>query len=157
MVSNLISQNFAGSRPRTGDVELICVATNRSQTPGAHKHSSWELNPGCLQQRAGDRTISQNCRQPFCFVRLPHCPCLSPGHAAVTKLGSGIFKSGTSIMPPWPNGQGVGLLIRRLRVRVPQGVTSCPSSRTTHLLLYPPRTRGVLRAKILMQTVFLHP
>ena len=23
---------------------------------------------------------------------------------------------------PWPNGQGVGLLIRRLRVRVPQGV-----------------------------------
>ena len=24
--------------------------------------------------------------------------------------------------PPWPNGQGVGLLIRRLRVRVPQGV-----------------------------------
>ena len=27
-----------------------------------------------------------------------------------------------SHMPPWPNGQGVGLLIRRLRVRVPQGV-----------------------------------
>ena len=25
-------------------------------------------------------------------------------------------------LPPWPNGQGVGLLIRRLRVRVPQGV-----------------------------------
>ena len=25
--------------------------------------------------------------------------------------------------PPWTNGQGVGLLIRRLRVRVPQGVT----------------------------------
>ena len=25
-------------------------------------------------------------------------------------------------MPPWPNGQGVKLLIRRLRVRVPQGV-----------------------------------
>ena len=24
--------------------------------------------------------------------------------------------------PPWPNGQGVGSLIRRLRVRVPQGV-----------------------------------
>ena len=24
--------------------------------------------------------------------------------------------------PPWPNGQGVGLLIQRLRVRVPQGV-----------------------------------
>ena len=26
-------------------------------------------------------------------------------------------------VPPWPNGQGVGLLIRRLRVRVPQGVS----------------------------------
>ena len=24
--------------------------------------------------------------------------------------------------PPWPNGQGVGPLIRRLRVRVPQEV-----------------------------------
>ena len=24
--------------------------------------------------------------------------------------------------PPWPNGQGVGLLIRRLWVQVPQGV-----------------------------------
>ena len=28
-------------------------------------------------------------------------------------------------LPPWPNGQGVGLLIRRLRVRVPQGVPYC--------------------------------
>ena len=27
--------------------------------------------------------------------------------------------------PPWPNGQGVGLLIRRLRVLVPQGVIFC--------------------------------
>ena len=25
--------------------------------------------------------------------------------------------------PPWPNGQRVGPLIRRLRVRIPQGVT----------------------------------
>ena len=31
--------------------------------------------------------------------------------------------------PPWPNGQGVGLLIRRLRVRVPQGVTFGSSGR----------------------------
>ncbi len=38
--------------------------------------------------------------------------------------------------PPWPNGQGVGLLIRRLRVRVPQGVLSFGSQRplsTPHL------------------------
>jgi hypothetical protein len=27
-----------------------------------------------------------------------------------------------NMWPPWPNGQGVGLLIRRLWVRVPQGV-----------------------------------
>ena len=27
-----------------------------------------------------------------------------------------------TIVPPWPNGQGVGLLIRRLRFRAPQGV-----------------------------------
>ena len=31
----------------------------------------------------------------------------------------------TTIKPPWPNGQGVGLLIRRLRVRVPQEVCAC--------------------------------
>ena len=30
------------------------------------------------------------------------------------------------LKPPWPNGQGVGLLIRRLRVRVPQGVRYLP-------------------------------
>ena len=33
--------------------------------------------------------------------------------------------------PPWPNGQGVGLLIRRLRVRVPQEVLSSCSRVTT--------------------------
>ena len=33
------------------------------------------------------------------------------------------WQQGSSMCwPPWPNGQGVGLLIRRLRVRVPQGV-----------------------------------
>ena len=29
-------------------------------------------------------------------------------------------------VPPWPNGQGVGLLIRRLRAQVPQGVLRVP-------------------------------
>ena len=41
--------------------------------------------------------------------------CAVRAHAGDTK---GMW----SIVPPWPNGQGVGLLIRRLRVRVPQGV-----------------------------------
>ena len=30
--------------------------------------------------------------------------------------------SASTSSPPWPNGQGVGPLIRRLRVQVPQGV-----------------------------------
>ena len=34
-----------------------------------------------------------------------------------------VTQTKVSTRPPWPNGQGVGLLIRRLRVRVPQGVT----------------------------------
>ena len=36
--------------------------------------------------------------------------------------GSGARPPHLFRQPPWPNGQGVGLLIRRLRVRVPQGV-----------------------------------
>ena len=36
--------------------------------------------------------------------------------------GNGCALPPESYLPPWPNGQGVGLLIRRLRVRVPQGV-----------------------------------
>ena len=32
--------------------------------------------------------------------------------------------------PPWPNGQGIGLLIRRLWARVPQGVLSFQDSTT---------------------------
>ena len=36
--------------------------------------------------------------------------------------------------PPWPNGQGVGLLIRRLRVRVPQGVFDIHGSRHSNSL-----------------------
>ena len=37
-------------------------------------------------------------------------------------------KLASASWPPWPNGQGVGLLIRRLRVRVPQGVLFLGSS-----------------------------
>ena len=42
--------------------------------------------------------------------------------------------------PPWPNGQGVGLLIRRLRVRVPQGV---------HLDLRLPSVHVILSSRML--------
>ncbi len=37
-------------------------------------------------------------------------------------LRGALFKLISKRQPPWPNGQGVGLLIRRLWVRVPQGV-----------------------------------
>ena len=33
-----------------------------------------------------------------------------------------VMSGGLAQEPPWPNGQGVGPLIRRLQVRVPQGV-----------------------------------
>ena len=33
-----------------------------------------------------------------------------------------VVSGGLAQEPPWPNGQGVGPLIRRLGVRVPQGV-----------------------------------
>ena len=36
--------------------------------------------------------------------------------------GSGARPPHLFRQPPWPNGQGVGLLIRRLRVKIPQGV-----------------------------------
>ena len=40
-----------------------------------------------------------------------------------------------SSKPPWPNGQGVGLLIRRLRVRVSQEVLSASCKWQVHILL----------------------
>ena len=54
-------------------------------------------------------------------------PCLARagGSRALRARGKLHVLSGSgreSEEPPWPNGQGVGLLIRRLRVRVPQGV-----------------------------------
>ena len=51
----------------------------------------------------------------LCFM-LCYVSCLFVFYALLFCLSHFCFK------PPWPNGQGVGLLIRRLRVRVPQGV-----------------------------------
>ena len=46
----------------------------------------------------------------------------SPCHRSNAALETILHVLGSS-KPPWPNGQGVGLLIRRLWARVPQGVT----------------------------------
>ena len=43
-----------------------------------------------------------------------------------------------SYVPPWPNGQGVGLLIRRLRVRVPQEVCCA-----IVLIFVAPKSKGI--------------
>ena len=46
-------------------------------------------------------------------------------HRSHNDLGRDPVRSGRIRLhhqPPWPNGQGVGLLIRRLRAQVPQGV-----------------------------------
>ena len=48
--------------------------------------------------------------------------------------------SASTSSPPWPNGQGVGPLIRRLRVRVPQGVLSL-SQVSQGLKMSNPRSR----------------
>ena len=49
-----------------------------------------------------------------------------------------------TIQPPWPNGQGVGPLIRRLRARVPQGVCRlCELCTLPSSLVRPPAGRIV--------------
>ena len=52
---------------------------------------------------------------------IPAPPVRTPGALAVDDVGD----ARKLTWLPWPNGQGVGLLIRRLRVRVPQGVHAC--------------------------------
>ena len=49
-------------------------------------------------------------------------PRLAPGCLWGARLLRQRLLEGVPPRPPWPNGQGVGPLIRRLRVRVPQGV-----------------------------------
>ena len=69
--------------------------------------------------------------------------------ARIDGLSGACPQTDSGCLPPWPNGQGVGLLIRRLRVRVPQGVSllpaaaSCPSNVKQKAGVAPfPRCRG---------------
>ena len=52
---------------------------------------------------------------PRNIERSTHCPL----HKVVVTI---VMSDGLAQEPPWPNGQGVRLLIRRLRAQVPQGV-----------------------------------
>ena len=78
---------------------------------------------------APDRASSRLLLQ-LCGLLCPR-PSRSCQHSTVESLNSGAGAS-SSIrpcelgcqVPPWPNGQGVGPLIRRLRAQVPQGVLS---------------------------------
>ena len=45
-------------------------------------------------------------------------------HCSLSLSRFGCCDAKNKAQPPWPNGQGVGPRIRRLRVRVPQGVLS---------------------------------
>ena len=73
--------------------------------------------------RASSRLLLQLCGQ-LCLGPSRHCQ-----DSIVESLSSGAGASswirtcelGCQV-PPWPNGQGVGPLIRRLRAQVPQGV-----------------------------------
>ena len=60
------------------------------------------------------------------ILNLLHFSCnrkFSPAHMEGCERKNVLFQ--LPHKPPWPNGQGVGLLIRRLWVRVPQEVLFC--------------------------------
>ena len=59
-----------------------------------------------------NNSFSKRWKQSFLVDRAPVCRQPHP------------IETVSACLPPWPNGQGVGLLIRRLRARVPQGVLS---------------------------------
>ena len=98
-------------------------------------------------------------RQPNCAARRAsfHCAFLVPPSSQSGDAGDGALACPNWILgaatpcaePPWPNGQGVGPLIRRLRVRVPQGVLICGYGRAViarpfAYSLPPPTTRRAL-------------
>ena len=68
----------------------------------------------CVTQ--GTRNLEADLCRLQQLTGLPHLAC---GHGPYAMT----FAFNQYAWPPWPNGQGVGLLIRRLRVRVPQGVS----------------------------------
>ena len=73
----------------------VCGGRRRRRRPATHAASAAVLRLELLVWRARAETQARD-KQPWC------------GKATLELLA-----------PPWPNGQGVGLLIRRLRVRVP--------------------------------------
>ena len=58
--------------------------------------------------------------------------------------------------PPWPNGQGVGLLIRRLRARVPQGVLSDGGILIVIALPSPHQARGMRHSQHRDRRAYTH-
>jgi hypothetical protein len=82
-------------------------------------------SPGCSSRRcpAAANRVAKHAVQEKCTR-------LDWQFASVTRL------------PPWPNGQGVGLLFRRLRVRVPPGVLC-----SRHASVWGPRhARDIVRS-----------
>ncbi len=83
---------------RVNSFGRVCGGRRRRRRPATHVASAVVLRLELLVWRARAETQARD-KQPWC------------GKATLELLA-----------PPWPNGQGVGLLIRRLRVRVPPRV-----------------------------------
>ena len=70
-------------------------------------------------QRCPGENVQQDREWPRNLERSTHWPL----HRVVVTI---VMSNGLAQEPPWPNGQGAGLLIRRVRVQIPQGVrVSC--------------------------------
>ena len=104
-------------------------------SPGARRRLPGLAASPAVRPRSCPRSPLEAVSYRFVAARAPfaHAPpdCSVPGPRAARPrprlAGRETHRVGRPLsikllMPPWPNGQGVGLLIRRLWVRVPQGV-----------------------------------
>ena len=78
-----------------------------------HATLAWQLG------REGAPLSPRAPRPGLAEIRAPRC---APCGCEIALFRKELLTLAGTLWPPWPNGQGVGLLIRRLRVRVPQGM-----------------------------------
>jgi hypothetical protein len=99
--------------PRAG------FGTPRPTATGRLRPSGPQYRPPSRQMRRLVRLLAKRpCRPLFASMVRQHETCTSRANCLLLQAR----RATSGRKPPWPNGQGVGPLIRRLRVRVPQGV-----------------------------------
>ena len=104
--------NLHGSHSSVGQsVRLITERSAVQARVGPFASALHREPAGALPQGSATRRMGRH--RAFSIARSARA--WAAGH-----MGRGVRD--THVRPPWPNGQGVGPLIRRLRVRVPQGV-----------------------------------